>query len=149
MLKSLALIALVALTACAAVRTSPLNPLNWFGPASPAPVADLMTEAADPRALVAQVTGLTVEPTAGGAIIRAKGLPPTQGFWQAELVRIETEDKSNLTFEFRIFPPLTANRSGPPQSREVVVAVSVTNITLGAVTRITVQGATNALTSGR
>ena len=150
MLKSSALIAaLCLLTACAAVRSSPLNPLNWFGPARPAPVADLMTAAADPRALVAQVTDLTVEPTAGGAIIRATGLPPTQGFWQAELVRIETDDPATLTYEFRIFPPLTPNRAGTPMSRAVVVATSVTNITLGTVTQITVQGATNALTSAR
>ena len=149
MRKTLFLTTFIVLTACAAVRTSPLNPLNWFGASRPAPLAQLATEAADPRALVAQVTALAVEPTTGGAIIRATGLPPTQGFWQAELVRIDTDDPATLTFEFRIFPPLTASRSGTVPSREVVVATSVTNVTLGTITRITVQGATNALTSGR
>lgn len=150
MLHRSALILLLCLvTACAAVRTSRLNPLNWFGPARAAPMAELLTAAEDPRALVAQVTDLTVEPTNGGAIIRATGLPPTQGYWQAELVKVETEDPTNLTYDFRVFPPTTPMRAGSQPSREVVVAVSVTSITLERISRITVQGAGNALTTGR
>ena len=151
MSRHLALIAALCLvTACAAVRTSPLNPLNWFGPARTAPVADLVTAAAaDPRALVAQVTALRIEPTAGGVLIRATGLPPTQGYWQAELVKVDTDNPETLTYDFRIFPPLTATRTGTQPSREVVVATSVSNIALGEVRSITVQGATNALTTGR
>ena len=149
MQKTLFLTAFVLLTACAAVRISPFNPLNWFGPARVAPVADLVTTATDPRALVAQVTALTVEPTTGGAIIRATGLPPTQGFWEAALVKVKTADPTTLTYEFRIFPPLTTTRAGTPTSREIVVATAVSNIALGAVSRIIVQGASNALTSGR
>ena len=149
MQKTVFLTAFILLTACAAIRTSHLNPLNWFGPARPAPVADLVIATEDRRALVAQVTDLTVEPTTGGAIIRASGLPPTQGFWQAALVRVATDDPTTLTFEFRIFPPITAARAGTPLSREVVVATAVTTLTLGTVSRITVQGATNALTTAR
>jgi hypothetical protein len=148
---ALALVAILCLvTACAGARTSRLNPLNWFGPGRAAPATELVAaEAEDPRALVAQVTKLVVEPTPGGAIVRATGLPPTQGYWEAELVEVETEDPETLTFDFRIFPPLTANRAGTPISREVVVAIDVSNIALAEVSRITVQGATNALTSGR
>jgi hypothetical protein len=150
MLHRSALILLLCLvTACSAVRTSRLNPLNWFGPARAAPVADLVIDAEDPRALVSQVTALSVEPTTGGAIVRATGLPPTQGYWQAELVEVETDDPTTLTFDFRIFPPLTPNRAGPPQSREVVVAIAVTSVALSGISRITVQGEANALTSGR
>lgn len=149
MQKTLILTALVLLTSCAAIRTSPLNPLNWFGAARQAPTTALIVAAADPRALVAQVTDLVVEPTNGGAIIRATGLPPTQGYWEAELVKVETDDPTSLTYEFRIFPPITPQRSGTPLSREVVVAEAVSNVTLGRINSITVMGANNALSSGR
>jgi hypothetical protein len=150
-LTAIALVAVLCLvTACAGIRTSRLNPLNWFGPARAAPVTALVAAAAeDPRALVAQVTRLVVEPTPGGAIVRATGLPPTQGYWEAELVEVETEDPESLTFDFRIFPPVTPARAGTPVSREVVVAIAVSNVALADVSRITVQGATNALSSGR
>ena len=140
---------LVLLTACAAIRSAPLNPLNWFGPARAAPVAELVTARADPRALVAQVTELTVELYPGGALIRATGLPPSQGFWQAELVRVETADTGALVYDFRIFPPPLPRPAGTPQSREVVVAISASDIALDGIARITVQGADNALTSAR
>ena len=36
--------------------------------------------------LVAEVVTLEVAPIPEGAIVRANGLPPTQGWWEAELV---------------------------------------------------------------
>ena len=71
------------------MRDSKLNPFNWFGHSQEAPAVPQETAsgiANDPRQLVAQVTTLDVAETAGGAIVRANGLPPTQGWWKAELV---------------------------------------------------------------
>ena len=42
--------------------------------------------ATDPRQLISQVTRLEIKKTQGGAIISAAGMPPTQGWWGAELL---------------------------------------------------------------
>ncbi|OZA08094.1 MAG: hypothetical protein B7Y02_12980, partial [Rhodobacterales bacterium 17-64-5] len=77
----------LALVGCGAVRESRLNPFNWFKRSE---ARDLVqTEApGDPRPLVAEVLTMVVEPIPGGAIVRATGLPPTQGWWQAELIAL-------------------------------------------------------------
>lgn len=108
----LAVLALtLTLSACAAVRESRFNPLNWFGQsearAARSVPADAYAPVPDPRPLVDQVIAMAVEPIPGGAILRATGLPPTQGFWDAELVQVEgTEaapiDADVLVFDFRI-----------------------------------------------
>jgi hypothetical protein len=144
-----ALCATLALGACSSIGKSRLNPFNWFGGseetvAVSAPTAEL----ADQRALVAQVTGLTLDRMPGGVIVRATGLPPTQGFWEAELVARPIEDGA-ITYDFRVFPPVTPKASSTPQSREIVVATYLSNIKLETIRQITVQGASNARTSRR
>lgn len=142
------LFALVALTACGSLATSKLNPLNWFK-GSQSETMELAVRAPDARALVAQVTEMKVEPFPGGAIVRATGLPPTQGWWEAELVKVASADAGVLIYEFRIFPPPTPRPAGTPFSREVTVATSVSDIALSNVTKIVVQGQANALSSRR
>jgi hypothetical protein len=136
----------------AACGQSRLNPRNWFGRSrraeratAPAPVA----EPGDPRQLVAEVTALSVDRTPTGAIVRATGLPPTQGWWEAELVEVETEDEAEAVFDFRISPPQEPYPASTPQSRAVEVATFLTNQRLRAIRRITVQGANSARTAGR
>lgn len=138
-----------ALAGCGGFRESRLNPFNWFRAAEPAAVTDLYVRPEDPRALVAQVTDLKVEPYPGGAIVRATGLPPSQGFWEAELVEQPLDDQGRLVFEFRVFPPLDPQPAGAPRSREIVVAVALSTRKLDGVGAIVVQGASNALSSGR
>jgi hypothetical protein len=138
-----------ALAGCGGFRESRLNPLNWFKPAEPVYVGELYTRPEDPRALVAQVTELKIEPYASGAIVRATGLPPSQGFWQAELVELPLDDQGRLVLEFRLFPPLEPQPAGTPASREVVVAKALSNQKLEGVSAIVVQGANNALSSRR
>ena len=75
-----------ALAGCAGVRKSKLNPFNWFKKSEPRETIVLPGESTDPRALVETVLSMTVEPMPGGAIVRARGLTPTQGWWDAELV---------------------------------------------------------------
>jgi hypothetical protein len=137
------------LAGCGGFRDSRLNPLNWFRPARQAVVTDLAARPQDPRALVAEVTGLKVEPHATGAIVRATGLPPTQGYWEAELVALPLDDQGRLVFEFRIFPPLYPQPEGTPWSRQIVVATSLSTRKLEGVRVIVVQGASNALSSDR
>ena len=139
----------IALGGCARLRESRFNPLNWFGPGREAAVTDLYVRPDDARALVAQVTVLKVEPYPGGAIVRATGVPPTQGYWEAELVAQPLDDQGRLVFEFRVFPPPEPVAAGSPYSRQITVAVALSTIKLQGVTSIVVQGASNALSSGR
>ena len=143
------LIVATALSGCARISQSRLNPFNWFGQARPAPVTTLYTLPEETRALVTQVLTLKIEPYPGGAIVRATGLPPTQGYWEAELVAQPVGEDGKLIYEFRIFPPITTAAAGTPYSRQVVVAASVTDIKLAGVSEIVVQGESNALSARR
>lgn len=136
----LALTLAFGLTACGTA----LNPFNWFG-------GDEFNETirvedtgaiTDPRGLVTQVLSMSVERMPQGAIVRAAGLPPRQGYWAVDLV--ETERTANaLTFEFRVAEPIRPTRTGTPVSREVVTATSLTRAELDGIRTITVVGATN------
>lgn len=149
-----ALIALVAaallITSCGQSR---LNPLNWFGRAQSATPEERRLAAAqsDPRALVAQVVAVEVARRPGGAIVTARGLPPTQGWWDGELVPAAGGKPlaGTLVFDFRIAPPPRARRIGPPRSREVVVGLFLSEQKLRGVRAIQVRGAGNALVARR
>ena len=141
------LVATLAVTACSRIQNSRLNPLNWFGRSEAAPV-QVVEELGDPRPMVAQVLSLDVDRVPEGAIVRAKGLPPTQGWWDAELVERGLED-GVLTLEFRLEQPVRRQPEGTPPSREVVVASFLSNIKLESIRRIVVQGASNARAVGR
>lgn len=144
---TLALAALLVLSACGAIRDSRLNPFNWFGRSEPAERVVLGQKPADPRVLVADVVSMSVERYSSGAIVRAKGITPTQGWWEAELVEVEDDDPAHLVLEFRLFPPLTGSDVNTPRSREVVVALALSPQKLRDITQITVQGANNARSS--
>lgn len=133
-----------SLSGCSRVAESRLNPFNWFGQSEPEPPAVVVVQ--DRRPLVAQVTELAVERTPGGAIIRATGLPPTQGWFAAELVRATPEGASAdvLVYSFRAVPPRDAERVSTVQSRELTVAVHLTDLELAGVRVIRVTGAQNA-----
>lgn len=145
--KTVTLLCLVALAGCGGLRDSRLNPLNWFGRSEAATLEPLVpTAAADQRALVAEVIDLQIDVLPGGAILRATGRAPTQGYWQAELILREGPDADPAApiYDFRIFPPVTPAAVSTPQSREVTVAVYLSDIDLAAISAITVQGAANA-----
>ena len=146
-LPALCLCALLA--GCGGFRDSGLNPANWFGRSEPRETIVLPAEDADPRPLVETVLSMSVEPMPGGAIVRARGQTPTQGWWQAELVALDIDDKGALVYEFRIVPPLGTPAVNTPQSRQVDVAVFVSDIKLDGVREIVVQGATNARSARR
>lgn len=138
-----AVLAVLAVAGCG-IGQSRLNPLNWFGNSSSEARAIAAAEAAGPSIpLINQVLSLTVDRTPGGAIISTVGLPPTQGFWEAELVRVPTEDTSVMLFDFRILPPLEQRRVGTQPSREVLAGTLVSNQDLAGIRTIAVQGTQN------
>ena len=140
-----ALAALVLLAGCGGVRQSALNPLTWFQGTASEPT--LVPEGGfrvttDNRPLVAEVTELSVERAQGGAIVRAVGLPATQGWWDAELrpdgdlAPVDGE----LVLSFVVAAPRQPTPQGPARSREVSAGVFVPASTLAATRRITVLG---------
>ncbi len=140
----------LVLAACGGGFSARLNPLNWFGGSEEVQATTLVSDtvAQDPRPLVQQVTFLAVEPMQGGAIVRATGLPPTQGYWNAELVARPVED-GVLVYDFRLVPPPAPAAVSTQQSREVQVAAFVSNFKLDGISQITVQAASNARSSRR
>lgn len=145
----LAAMLIVALASCGGMKDSKLNPFNWFKRSEARTMVDVPADAADPRPLVETVLDLKVEPIPGGAIVRARGLPPTQGWWDAELVAVPQEDTGVLVFEFRISQPTQVQDVNVPRSREVDVAIYVSDIKLEFVNEVVVQGATNARSAHR
>ena len=145
-----ALAVAMTLSACATIRDSRVNPFNWFGRAESEPVT-VAPEAAttDGRQLADQIISLNVDRTPGGAILRAVALPPTQGYWEAQLVRVESDTPADLIYEFRVFPPLERRRQGTQRSREIIAGAALSNVALQNVRTITVLGQRNRLTSRR
>ncbi len=148
---ALTLVLALALSGCGGWGSKVL-PWNWFGKqevTSLEPKEGYPDVAEDPRELVAQVTSLEIKPTQGGAIVSASGLPPTQGWWGAELLA-ENDGKpvdGVVSYRFVVAwpdpgsPPST--RVLTPQSREVTVAAFLSNVRLAEVKKIIVIGATN------
>ncbi len=140
----------MALGACGESR---LNPLNWFerAPKGEAVAALPAPDAYDPDTLVAQVIDLQIDPTAGGAIIRATGLPPTQGYWGAALVPANggLPQDGVLIYLFRIQRLPGLERAGNRQSREVIAATGISGIALRDIAAVRVIAATNTLISRR
>ncbi len=143
----IAVLTLTALTACGGFGGK-LNPLNWFKRSAPTEVITL-DEPVDSRPLVEDVLSMAVESYPGGAIIRAKGLPPSQGWWDAELVAQPVDENGVLVLEFHVFPPIAAADVINQQSREISVAYNLSNIKLEGISQIVVQGAKNARSSRR
>ncbi len=146
----LSLAALMALTSCAGVRESRFNPFNWFGGSREAKTEEFGIAAVDDeRPLVEQVLTMVIEPTPQGAIVRATGLSPIQGYYDAELVARPVDDAGVLVYDFRINPPPFQKPVGTQRTREVTVAAALSNIALENITQIVVQGAGNARSSRR
>ena len=137
------------LVASCGISETRLNPFNWFGgneeTTSAEPVQ--VVERSDPRPLVAEITQLVVERTPGGAIVRVTGLPPTQGWYGADLVNVNPDGEAFdgvLSYSLRAQPPETPTRVSTRQSRELTAAVFVSDFTLAGVRVIQVTGAQNS-----
>lgn len=153
---TLAVMALLLTVSACGFGSSRLNPFNWFGRSAPAAPATL--EVAGPgavidnRALVQQVTDMQVKPMPGGAIVQATGLPPTQGWWDAELVaenKGKPDENGVLTLRFAVAEPRTQQRVSTPQSREVTAGLFLSDQDLATVRKIVVTGETNSRVAAR
>ncbi|MBL9064320.1 hypothetical protein [Tabrizicola sp.] len=139
----------VALAGCGKLRQSKLNPFNWFKKSEPRETIVLPGKEEDPRPLVDTVLTMAVEPIPGGAVVRARGVTPTQGWWDAELVARDVDEKGVLVYDFRLVPPTGQTDVSTQQSREIDVAIYISDVKLEAVREIVVQGAKNARVSRR
>jgi hypothetical protein len=137
----LLLLAALTLASCTSWLRAPPAQIEPEGGYRPAPIDD--------RPLADQIIDVTVEPTPGGVIVSAKGLPPTQGYWNADLVKLEDSAPGTVTYHFRMRPPLAAERVGSPLSREVVAGAYLSNTELAGVRQITVIGAQNSRSRSR
>ena len=121
-----------------------MNPFNWFGGDREERLSiDPEELPQDRRPLVREITSVKIEAVPEGAILRAIGLPPTQGFWQAELVERPQEDPTLLVYEFLSLPPLRPNPVGTSASRELVVGRALSSRKLQGIKRIVVVGRQN------
>jgi hypothetical protein len=147
---TLALTAVMVLTSCGAIRESRLNPLNWFGGSREAQADEFGVPAKiEARPLVDQVVSMSIEQTPYGAIVRATGLSPTQGHYDAELVARPLDENGVLVYDFRLMPPPGPTPVGAQRTREVTVAAHLSKIKLESIREIVVQGAQNARSSRR
>lgn len=112
-----------------------------------APIA--LAEITETRPLMPQIAAFAVEPTPSGAILRAAGLPPLQGYWDGVLVPVAQPDPSVLAYEFRALPPPVPTRVSTERSRYVDVAVFVDNDALAGISEIRVVAAQNARAARR
>ena len=129
----------ISLAGCA----TRLNPFNWFGGDREERVSvEEVVEVLDNRQLAGEVLSLQADALPGGAIINAIGLPPTQGYWEADLVETSREG-GTLMMEFRIFPPLTPTPAGTQRSREVLAGRYMSTQDLDGIRTIVVQGQNN------
>lgn len=115
-------------------------------PNSLEPEGGYVLDNADPRPLVARVTSLETSNTPGGIIVRAFGDPPTQGYWDPDLVDVTPVGAGidTITLEFRAAPPVDREPTGTPESRRIDAAAFLSTAEMRGKTRIEVVGASGA-----
>ena len=140
------LLLVLGLAGCA----SRLNPMNWFGGDREQRIAAVETVPdTDGRSLVAEIVSLDVVPSPGGAVISAMGLPPQQGYWEADLVEVSREN-GELVFEFRVYQPIDPDtRVSTQRSREILAGTALSRFDLAGIRTVTVIGQQNRRTVRR
>lgn len=141
MLRALVVLSLIlSLSACG----TRLNPLNWFGGEREQrirvdPDAAARDVVVDGRVLVTEIIQLSVEQTTAGAIIRATGVTPSQGYFNAELVEVEGTE-TGLVYEFRAAAPIG---NATPGVQQIVAGTTLTVGRLAGIRSITVVAQAN------
>ncbi|WP_323037901.1 hypothetical protein [Pararhodobacter sp.] len=141
------LVAALTVTGCSTIRESRMNPRNWFGASqeerpSLGPVRDRV----DNRALVTQVTAMTIEPTSSGALVRAEAMMPSAGWWDGELVpqNFGRPEAGVLTLHFVAAAPREAVPDTGAQSRTLIAVYPMSQAQLDTVSSVVVTGETNS-----
>lgn len=137
------------LSACSGSVNS-INPFTWFSAGDEEGV--IITDrdgnsivVTDPRVLIDQTLSVKADKTNGGVIVRAVGLPPTQGYFRAGLVALNNEVPVDgvVTLEFRVVAPLTPQSAGTQQSREIQAAHFISDEKLRGIREVRVTAARN------
>ena len=150
----LTLTLVVSLAGCGAIRDSKVNPFNWFGKSRAEKTTTVVVDPNardDGRVLVDQVTSMRVNRTPAGAVVEVIGLPPTQGYWEADIFALNDgyPVEGVLTYEFRVAKPIVQSRQGTPTSREITAGIAISNARLQGVRSIRVVGARTSRTARR
>lgn len=155
----ISVLALSLLGGCARIGASKFNPLNWFGPSEEIAVTETgqritvlptlapkrgYTDFQDTRTLVTALSDVSIVKSASGGIVTAVGLVPSLGYYDAQLVRIETDNPSELVLDFRVRAPKTAMAIGTAAQRRITAARSISTPNLAGIRTITVRGASGA-----
>jgi hypothetical protein len=155
----ISVLALSLLGGCARIGASKFNPLNWFGPSEEVArtetgqkITVLPTLAPksgyarfqDTRPLVPSLADVSIVKSASGAIITAVGIVPSLGYYDAELVRVETGTPSELVLDFRVRAPETVTALGSQAQRRITVARSISTPDLANIRTITVRASSGA-----
>ena len=137
----------LALSGCATVRESRFNPRNWFGGSTEEqPTLGPTQSVIDNRALVPQVSALSIERTSSGAIVRAEAVMPEAGWWDPELVP-ENHGRpvgGVMTFRFVAAAPREAVPGANPALRTVTAVYAMSEAQLEVSSEIVVTGAQNS-----
>ena len=154
-----------ALAGCGGFRDSRINPRNWFGRSTSRPRDAAPTDGSNPlipdredsifrRAPreevyegtpVDQITGLSVERTSDGAIIRVTGQTLRQGAFDVRLIPEHDTDApvgGVLAYQLQAIQPSNTPQ-GPARARQVTTALFVSNQTINRATEIRVSGLRN------
>lgn len=166
-----ALILTMTVAGCGSIRDSRANPFNWFGNdrgSAPAPVEEntnplipqqtgLFEASRKERERykgtpIAALTDLRLERVPGGVLVRATGLAATQGVYDARLTP-ENKDvlpvDGVLTFFLEAQDNTAITTQGTQQTREVTVAVRLTEQELAGARVIQVKSVQNTLQARR
>lgn len=168
-LTSALMVSALVLGGCGAVSESRFNPFNWFGRAQVDPVQTAAVNPLIPESsggvslfggpdseipagpLVDQVTNLTVERIAGGALIRATALSDTVGAFNVTLEPVDDGLPVDgvLSLELRAYTAPAGNVPATERARSHVAALRLSDRDLEAVRTIRVVAARNAATVAR
>lgn len=168
---SILVVAVLTLSACNSWRESRVNPSNWFGSSTPAPVETTENDAnalipkqsegsglfarrdeEDTSVPIAKIDELRIDPTPIGAIVYVSGTAQRQGAYNAQLVRIISEENQKngiLEYAFRVNYPVAQTPQGSERTRMVSDAVNVSAQDLQSIRLVRVVGQQNALESRR
>lgn len=95
-----------------------------------------------------KLSTLVVDEVPGGLLIQVTGMAQKTGFYNGQLIPLDSADPTVRDYRFDIIQPADT-AGGSPTSRTLSVAVYLTDQDLEAIRVIRVRGANNTLTKRR
>ena len=113
---------------------------------------DVRTAAAGGRRLMSVIREARFDRTRDGGIIRATGVAPRQGYYDAVLFSptgFKPDEKGNIVLEFRAREPQFVTGVSTERSREITVGLFISDQKLAAANRVVVVGGKNQVVISR